>query len=130
MYETLMLVDGKNHIGLADVELVVRQRFGSQEQPTITTIDNVVQLTWPDFSLEVGINENESVLEESKEIANEFAPEPLRATIGSCGTRVEISGSEDPGMDHFNDFCFVLEAIESAGRVYTFDPGTGEFMNV
>jgi hypothetical protein len=130
MYETLMLFDSKNHIGLAEVESAVRQRFSGQEQPTITKIDNVVKLTWPNFSLEVGVNEGESVLEESKEIAEEFAPEPLRDTIRSCGSRVEISGSDDPGMDHFNDLCFVLEAVESAGRVYTFDPGTGEFMNV
>jgi hypothetical protein len=130
MYDTLVLIDGDQGHTLSNVEDALRQSFGGQEMPTVNIVGEVVRLSWPGFGLDVAINSNPSVLEESMEMANNFAPEPLRGRISKCSSRIEISGTDDPAMDYFNDFCFVLEAIEGMGQVYTFDPGTGEFTNV
>ena len=43
---------------------------------------------------------------------------------------IEIAGEDDPAMDHFNDYCYVVEAIEKLGAIYTFDCVSGSFMNL
>ena len=54
----------------------------------------------------------------------------MERAIASCKERIELSGKSDPAMDYFNDYCFVVEAIESLGEVYIFDPESAVFTNL
>jgi hypothetical protein len=68
------------------------------------------------------------VLEESKEIAEQFAAaHPSRVAIGKAACRFELTSDDDPEMDHLNDMIFICQAAEAIGHVYIFDPQAGEF---
>jgi hypothetical protein len=69
------------------------------------------------------------VAEESRDIAKQFADCPRAAEIGECERRVEVCSTDpDPDMGHFNDFVFVLHALEEFRGVILFDPGSGELI--
>ena len=78
----------------------------------------------------IGLNDSEHVLQESKEIANDNAKDhELYESIKCCKRRLELGGDPDFDMEYFNDFCFVLEEIESFSSVYTWNPHEG-FLNI
>ena len=133
MYETLVLVDQDAHITADDIK---RQLASLLERPgasraVLTRDGESLAVKWQGFALDVNRNSHASVSTESLEMAAKFAAgRPERKRIAMSTERIEIAGTDDPGMDYFNDFCLVLEAIEELGPVYTFDLGSGEFMNL
>ena len=90
-----------------------------------------MKITWPGFSLDLYHAKEGHVVEESAEIAANYAKGKAKAeAIAACKERIEIAGDEDPAMDHFNDYCYIVGAIEKLGVVYTFDSGSASFMNL
>jgi hypothetical protein len=80
------------------------------------------------FHFHIAFSDQPRVLQESIEIAAEFAADrPDRAAIARAACRFELSSDDDPDMDHFNDMLFICHAAESLGPVYIFDPQEGEF---
>ena len=133
MYETLMLIDPETSITDDVIYAAISKAclISGGSSPTVSCRGSTFQIAWPGFSIELGRSDLPHVLEESQEIAQEFASgKPQQNRIAQCRERIELAGDDDPAMDHFNDYCSVVEAIESLGIVYTFDQGTGEFMNL
>lgn len=108
-----------------------RAEFASQTPPqAIVTSIKAEQLTVvvDGFHFYIDYSDQPHVLEESIEIASEFAADrPDRAAIAKTSCRFELSSDDDPDMDHFNDMLFLCHAMESLGPMYIFDPQEGEF---
>ena len=104
---------------------------GLKNCPKIERIsEKELRISWPKFRLSVGVNCEAHVLSESEELARKFAPLAFRERIARCASRIEVSGTLDRDMDHFNDYCFVVEAVERLGNVFVFSQDSGEFMNI
>lgn len=128
MYETLVMIPDSLALGIGDVEIALRKVFSNEVVPEITKDGGGLRLEWPDFHLEVCLNAAPHVAEEALEMAL-LASQERKSEIEACKSRLEVSGSNDPEMNYFNDFCLVLQALESLGNVHTFDQGSGEFLN-
>lgn len=129
-YEHLILISDNSEITIAKLVAKLETiNWGTREVEIKTYIDSI-NVIIDDWCLAIGLNQAEHVIEESKEIANEFAQKhQLYQEISTCKKRFEISGEPDFDMIYFNDFCFVLEKIESFKGVYTFDKHEG-FVNI
>lgn len=131
MYELMILASPETSPNLEKLETAVRVEFGSQTppQPVTTSIEAEKLTVLVDgFHFHIAFADQPYVLEESIEIAAEFAADrPDRAAIAKAACRFELSSDDDPDMDHFNAMLFICHALESLGPVYIFDPQEGEF---
>ena len=130
MYESLVMVDPADAITVEQLAAELRRFYeGKPGAPAeIVRSGQDIELRWPDYVLAVGRSRVPHVLEESKEIAEQAGQQhPAREQIASCTCRFEMSGDDDPDMDHFNDYLFVGEALCRLGRVYWFDQASCEF---
>jgi hypothetical protein len=113
----------------------MRERFRGDESIEVTMETDrwigsqYVQLTSAGWSLRVHSEFEPHVLVESQEIAELYgAGRSDRAAIARCAHRVTIDSDDDPGMNHFNDYVFVLETLERLGAVTLFDPVAETFI--
>ena len=131
MYESLVLVDNDSTI-TTDALLAELQRFYADRKHApseISSASQTITLRWPDYVLQVAREQLPNVVEESAEIASQFASShPAQERIGQCNCRFCTSGDDDPDMMHFNDYLYVGEALERLGTVYRFDQSSCEFM--
>ncbi|MBC8154011.1 MAG: hypothetical protein H7Z72_13980 [Bacteroidetes bacterium] len=75
------------------------------------------------YRFTITLNEGPSVLTESAEMAGEATAN--KSAIARCRRRLELSGDDDPGMDHFNDSVFILETLETFRGLYVYSPHVG-----
>ncbi len=133
MYETLIHIDQNTAITEDLIQTALNKAYPdtSGSNPTVIQRDSDFKVKWPNFGIEIHLSDLPHVLEESREIAERFAKgRTEQERISQCFTRVEITGDEDPGMEYFNDYCYIISAIENIGIVYTFDQGSLQFMNI
>jgi len=133
LYETLILVAPSSSIHDDHVASALAQLYpeSNSPSPTITNKGSYYCISWPQFTFELGLSKLPHVIEESKEIADQFAKGlPQQDLIAQCFSRVELVGDDDPEMQYFNDYCYIVEAIEKLGTVFTFDQGSCKFMNL
>ena len=131
VYESLILLDPETQITTdqlaAELQRFYKDKPGSPAE--LAVAGEGLSLKWPGYTLEIGRSALPHVLEESVELAAEFGEErPDQARIAQCHTRFEVSGDDDPDMEHFNDYLFVGEAVLRLGRAYRFDQAAGEFL--
>lgn len=127
MYDTLVLIDPENQLTLKDAETALRTTSFSVPA-TIQVDGNCLTVDLGDYQLKVWRASEEHVLEESEEMASQDAQNhPARDRIALCHTRFEVSGDDDLHMDYFNDYVFVIEALEGLGKVYTYTQADGSF---
>jgi hypothetical protein len=132
MYESLILVDPDVTITAEQLAAELRRFYqGKAGAPAeIAHAGQDVRLRWPGYLLEVGRSSVPHVLIESQELALKFAREhPARDRIASCTCRFEVSGDDDPDMEHFNDSLYVGEALSRLGSVYRFEQASCEFLD-
>jgi hypothetical protein len=111
------------------------QRFRTEASVKVTLetdpsiSERHVQVSWDDWSLRVYSEFEPHVLLESREIAELYgAGRSDQSEIASCANRVTIDSDDDPGMDHYNDYVFVLEVLEQLGAIALFDPVAETFV--
>jgi hypothetical protein len=93
-------------------------RIEATDQVTIMTIDS--------WSFRIYYNQDPSVVEESAEIAQEYAVDHVdQERITACSRRLETSGDADPDMDYFNDVMIFLEWVEKEYQAAVFDGQEG-----
>ena len=130
MYESLILVDNDSTI-TTDALLAELQRFYADDKHApleISAASQTITLRWDGYVRQVAREELPHVVEESTEIANQFAgSHAAKDRIAQCKCRFVTSGDDDLDMIHFNDYLFVGEALERLGTVYRFDQSTCEF---
>lgn len=131
MCECLVLVDPENDVTAAALAAELRTFYETDSAAPNEILESgpTVSLRWHDYTMTVYRSALPHVLEESAELASEFAAHrPDRDRIARCKLRFEISAEEDPNMDHFNDYLFVGEALQRLARVYRFENASGEFL--
>ena|SRR5215510_3775574 len=129
-YRTLALIPPDVQIVFSDVVRTVNKTFASESTTKITATANLITLYFNDrWSFYIEWDSGRNVLEESHEIAQRFSVSAEQAQrIASCDCRISTSADDDPNMDYFNDYIFVLETLESFEGVILFDPDTGLFI--
>lgn len=132
MYETMVLIDVNTKLELSCLhDAITKALSSSSNPPSIVSTNGKLTIKWEDFTLKVNHSTEEHVLIEAAELARIYAEDhPHRKEIAACSERLDISATADNAMNHFNDYCFVLGAIEKIGRVYTFSSAGQEFVNL
>jgi hypothetical protein len=92
------------------------------------------------WSLRVILDHGEHVIEEAAEIVEDLEAGRLTASeprlldqakaigLGSYTARLDISSDDDPNMDYFNDYIFVIEALNAIPGAVAFDHRHGMLM--
>ena len=76
-----------------------------------------------DWEIHLSLNESSTVLEESREIAGHIGGAEDAKDIANCARRIELfSDMPDPEMNHFNDYLFAIEVLQSFNGVIAVDP--------
>ena len=82
-----------------------------------------IRLRWHHWRMQIALNTNSDILEDSRKIAQEYGQGRSDSDIiASCDRRIEVLCEPDPNGDHFNDYVSVLEALEKIPGAILFDP--------
>lgn len=129
-YHVVGLVPPNNPLEFSQVVEIIRTDLASKKSPLIVTIATDT-LTVPvgTWTLRVRWENGPHVLAESKEIAELFAKErPDANVIATCNRRIVTAGDDDPAMTYFNEYAFVLEALQSIDGIFLFEPNDSTFI--
>jgi hypothetical protein len=81
------------------------------------------------FVLDIEDSASSHVLMESQEIAALYAKDRADSTvIATYDRRITLTSDDDLPLNHFNDYIFVLEALEKIDGVILFDPRDESFI--
>ena len=75
------------------------------------------------------IDTSEGVLQESKEIAENYTGDKDKSVIAPCKRRVEFWGDEDPNGNYINDHMYLLEQLLQNDKLMIFDFRNGIFFD-
>lgn len=129
-YQHLILLGEHSNLSLPSLYEKIQNIDWAGRAVVIDQTEDGIIINIEGWHFEIGWNTAEHVLEESVEIADEHAKgKPFYNAIKQCSQRLEIGGDADFDMVFFNDFCFILEKIESFEEVYTWNYHEG-FLNV
>jgi hypothetical protein len=96
---------------------------------TISREGDQVTVSQDEWEMELALATGPHVLAESVEIAEKIGGGEDAGDIASCASRVEIwSETPDPMMEHFNEFLFVVEVLQSFRGLIAVDPKEPAFM--
>jgi len=126
MYRAYGLLQPGSDFTAEEAEKRLRTKF---PDATVTRAGDQIGVAIGEWEIELRLNGDPSVLAESVEIAEKIGGLGGGSDIASCARRVEI-GSEtpDPMMEHFNDFLFVIEVLQSFRGVIPVDPSEPTLM--
>ena len=79
------------------------------------------------FHFQLGTSEK--VLQESKEIAENYKGDKDKSVIASCRSRVEFWGDKDLNGDYINDHMYLLEQLMQNDKLLIFDFRNGVFFD-
>jgi hypothetical protein len=126
-YRRTVLIPTSADIRFADVVARMQQKFARITSVAVSQIQpHQLRIQASDWYLDIYWEDDAQVMEESTEIARYFASEECRSNVKSCAQRITTAATADPNMDHFNDYVFVLEVLESLPGVYQFDSEQGK----
>ena len=120
MYRAFGLLQAASDLTLDEVAVRLRAKF-----PGYSVAQNAGQITVAkgDWEIELRLNGEPAVLVESAELAEKIAGTIDGTEIAACTRRVEVwSDTPDPTMEHFNEFLFVVEVLQSFRGVIAVDP--------
>ena len=120
MYRAFGLLQAASDLTLDEVAVRLRAKF-----PGYNVVQNAGQITVAkgDWEIELRLNGEPAVLVESAELAEKIAGTIDGTEIAACTRRVEVwSDTPDPTMEHFNEFLFVVEVLQSFRGVIAVDP--------
>ena len=76
-----------------------------------------------DWEIHLTLDESPTVLDESREIAEHIGGAEDAKDIAVCARRVELASDiPDPEMEHFNDYLFAIEVLQSFKGLIAVDP--------
>ncbi|UUO05404.1 hypothetical protein M4951_18735 [Blastopirellula sp. J2-11] len=87
-----------------------------------------LELQWEDWAIAVAYESGELVRQESAEMAQHFAEyRDDQEKLANCSQRITVMATEDPEMEHFNDFVLLIESLEKLPGAVLFDPENETF---
>jgi len=102
----------------------------SKQSAEVDEAGDDVKVRFPGAAFDVHPEEGKHVLVESADLAGQpkiRSKKGLADEVRACARRIEVSGADDPQMDHFNEYLSVVQALEMAlPGVLLLDPREGE----
>ena len=95
--------------------------FHNEQHLLVNTGDN--------YYFHFQLDTSEGVLQESKEIAENYTGSKDKTVIASCKSRVEFWGDEDTNGDYINDHMYLLEQLMQNDKLLIFDFRNGVFFD-
>ena len=138
-YEAMILLP-HDQFSIADARTLLEARFAGHNDLMVRSGKWLEVKSSDGWALRLSYHAETFVLEESAEIAQSLrdgkltaaAPELLERSkavnLETFPARFEISCKPDPNMDHFNDYLYVLEALQSLEGSVAFDHSNGMFV--
>jgi hypothetical protein len=127
-YQTIILIPANVQLAFAEVVHPLKHHFAEIKHPAEFMLEGDKLTIQMDDDWALYVNWLNDVRIEANEIADWFAKDrPDQDVIASTDRFISTSGDQDPNMDHFNDYVYVLEVLEDLPNVYVFDPINGEF---
>jgi hypothetical protein len=112
-----------------DIEVAVMRLGEWLPEAEISRQDQTITVSLGRWDIRLHLDEDAHVAAEAKEFPNVFPECPRSLEIARCSRRVEIaSPGRDPNIKYFNDYVFVLQALEEFQGVILFDPVSGELI--
>ena len=130
-YQAFVMLPTENSPAPDAVKQQIQQRFDLAHPVAQIAIEpDYITITIEDWQLRISANGDPYVLEEAQEIATQHLElgDPKRAALATYSFRLEISCDEDPNMDYFNCYIYVLEALSEFPGAIVFDPSTTGFI--
>lgn len=135
-YELIALLTDGSDIDLGRLTHLLREEFASDPGAVVgleaypLTESRYVAVRWGGWSFRLSYEDEPHVQVEAQEIAETYAgSRPDRGLIAGCRRRISMVADDDPGMDHFNDYCFIVQRLEEQAGVILFDPQAQEFID-
>lgn len=127
-YRTMVLIPDGHSLTFLDLVGRLQNKFSGQSGFDVqVNTSGVIAVGRNGWSLRVYWEDQPHVVIESREIAERFVTDDTdRAIVAACRSRITTAGDPDPGMDHFNDYVYVLEILEEISDAFIFDPEGGE----
>ncbi|MDZ7897465.1 MAG: hypothetical protein U5N85_05480 [Arcicella sp.] len=123
-YENFILIASNSNFEIISFIEKVKNAL-QYKNYTLEIEDNRFYFKIDDWVLWLTYNENDSILEESQEMAEMVKDEEKRKKIATCSKRIEMIATDDPNMDYFNEHLYILEAAQEFTDVFVFSPHSG-----
>jgi hypothetical protein len=131
MYESLLLIHPDTPVTSAALAAELRRHYERLQQPA-TIVErgtSGLDLRFAGYAFHVDHDRSPHVLEESVDIATRFGSATgKQERIAACSSRFEVRADNDPSMNYFTDFMYIIDAAQSLGEVYAFDTAFATFL--
>jgi len=95
----------------------------------VTLENNVIAINGSDWDFQLQTNESVVLAAEHDELAIKLGGVENNPEVAMSRRRVEVwSGTNDPFLEHFNDFLQVIEVLQSFRGLLAIDPKEPAFM--
>src|SRR2546423_950535 len=114
-YDLVALLTDEAAATLAQVGQHLKRTFTSDPNAEVLLEEGrSLVARWKDWAFQIPYEAGPHVLEESREIAeHHHGPDrPDQDRIAACRRRITVTGSEDPNMEHFNDYLLLEEVFK------------------
>lgn len=129
-YKALVLLPPTSSASIEEAEDKLRTFYRNNEcDVIIQRCETVIDVIIGGWTCSVHLSSEPYVLVESQEMAELFAAaRPDQEEIATCNRRFEVVVGTDPNMDYFNDYLFVLQALESFSGAKVWEGAAQEFI--
>lgn len=122
-YKALVLLPPTSSTSIEEVKDKLRTFYKNDERDVIVQQhETVIEIVIRGWTCSVHLSSEPHVLIESQQMAEIFAAARLdKDEIATCNRRFEVISEPDPNIDYFNDYIFILQALESFPGIKIWD---------
>lgn len=124
------LFDINTQTDLNQIKIILANYYKNKEDNAKIYFENKHKLRvelGEDYFFYFEKNEGEGILEESKEIAQNYAGKKNKNLIANCSSRIEFWGDKDDNVDYINEYMFILDQLQKIPNFFIFDLKQGVF---
>jgi hypothetical protein len=120
MYQAYGLLKPDSDFTLAEAAKRLAEKFPDH---SVVHNDEKLMLSSKNWDMQLTLVTGPHVLQESREIEEKIGGDEDDLGIANCDRRVEVSSDvSDPEMEHFNEYLFVIEVLQSFKGIIAVDP--------
>ncbi len=120
MYSAFGLLTPNSDFTMTEAAHRLRAKFPSY---TVELQDETLAVSAVDWEIHLTLNVSPTVLDESREMAEQIGGDEDAKDIAVCTRRVELASDvPDPEMEHFNDYLMTVEVLQSFKGLIAVDP--------
>ena len=130
-YKALILLSETSPASIEEAENKLKNLFADDERDvSVTTSErDEIQVSIEGWNARVHLNSDDYVIEESEEMANNFAAHLVeKEEIARSPRRFEVACDEDPEMSFFNDYLSIIQELGAFEGAYVWEQAQQEFI--